>query len=247
MFPEHIEQIEAEAIAAYPNEAVWLITRNECRLVPNKSETPTEDFEVDYRTLAAAQRRGLLAVVHSHPDRLACPSAADMRAQIASAVPWGIVATDGVGCSALSWFGDQVPIPELEGRTFCHGITDCYSLIRDYYRLERGIRLPEFPRSWQWWTKGLDLYSDGFGDAGFYRLDVEPEHIREGDVQEGDVWLAQIRSPVPNHGGIYLGNELALHHVTSAYAIDKTRVSGKEPIHRWMPHITHWLRYGGDK
>ena len=124
------------------------------------------------------------------------------------------------------------------GRGFRHGVTDCYSLIRDYYRLERDVVLPEFPRDWEWWCNEQDLYRDGFGKAGFERLvDV--------DLRPGDVFLAQIRSGVPNHGGVYLGDGLALHHLAARLPVDATRLSRREPIDRWMKFISHWLRYTG--
>ena len=50
------------------------------------------------------------------------------------------------------------------------GVSDCYSLIRDWYRTERGIALPEFPRDWEWWEYGGDLYAMGFAEAGFVKL-----------------------------------------------------------------------------
>ena len=235
MLDEHHEQLRREALAAYPEEAVWLVTPGECRRVANVADDPRATFRVAKRDMAAAQARGLLAVVHSHPDYPDCPSEADMRGQLASGVPWGIVATDGQATTPVRWWGHDAREP-LVGRGFVHGITDCYSLIRDYYLLEHGAELPEFPRSWEWWRNGQDLYRDGFGRAGFRR--IEPAEARAGDM-----FFAQLRSPVPNHGGIYLGDGLALHHKTGRHAVDPSRLSQREPIARWLPHITHWLRH----
>jgi len=238
MLDEHHAQLAREAAAAYPHEAAWLITPGECRQVANVAEDPRATFRVAKRDLAAAHGRGLLAIVHSHPNGPDCPSEADMRGQLASGVPWGIISTDGERCLPPFWWGDQAETPPLVGRGFRHGVTDCYSLIRDYYRLELDIVIPEFPRSWEWWRAGQDLYRDGFGQAGFRR-------IESADARPGDVFLAQLRSPVPNHGGILLEGGLALHHKTGKLAVDATRLSMREPIARWLPHITHWLRHSG--
>ncbi|MDT8894173.1 NlpC/P60 family protein [Halomonas sp. I1] len=235
MFDEHQARIRAEAVAAYPYEAAWLITPDECRRVENVAHEPRSTFAVGKRDMASAIGRGLLAIVHSHPDYPDCPSEADMRGQMASGVPWGIVATDGESSTPIRWWGHGEREP-LVGRGFVHGITDCYALIRDYYCLEHGIDLPEFPRSWEWWRHGQDLYTDGFPQAGFRR--IEPDEARAGDM-----FFAQLRSPVPNHGGIYLGDDLVLHHKTGRQAVDATRLSMREPIARWLPHITHWLRH----
>lgn len=236
MFAEYEAQIRAEALAAVPNEAVWLITEKGCRLVENISATPTTHFEVSQSNVARATAEGLLAVVHSHAHGDPVPSEVDMHGQLASSVPWGIVATNGVTCEEIVWWGDGVPKAPLVGRGFRHGVTDCYALVRDYYKMERGVDLPEFPRGWNWWNLGEELFTTGFEKAGFVR-------INQDEVEEGDVWLAQLRSDVPNHAGILLGQGLAIHQAGSTNAYDPTRLSVREPVARYMPHITHWLRY----
>jgi proteasome lid subunit RPN8/RPN11 len=236
MFDEYREQIRREALAAYPREAVWLITPGECRQVENIASEPTKTFRVSKRDMAAAMARGLLAVVHSHPDYPACPSAADMRGQEASGAPWGIVATNGETATDIVWFGDQVERSPLIGRGFRHGVTDCYALIRDYYRSELGIDLIEFPRDWEWWLNGGDLYRDGIKPAGF-------RVIEQHEAKPGDMWIAQLRSPVPNHGGVLLEHGLGLHHPSAREPVDPSRLSVREPLARWLPYITIWLRH----
>jgi len=235
MFDEYAEQIRAEALAAYPEEAVWLITSGGCRRVTNIADDPTATFAVAKNDLAAAHGRGLLAVVHSHPDYPACPSEADMRGQLASGVPWGIVATDGINTTPVRWWGHGELEP-LVGRGFVHGVTDCYALIRDYYAAELALEIPEYPRGWDWWHRGADLYRDNFGQAGFRRIEA-------AEARPGDVWLAQLRSGVPNHGGILLEGGLALHHPSAREPVDPARLSRREPVGRWLPYITHWLRH----
>jgi proteasome lid subunit RPN8/RPN11 len=238
MFPEFLEQIRAEALAAYPEEAVWLVTPGECRLVKNTHQDPANYFSVAPRTLASAMKRGLLAVVHSHPDGFAAPSEADMRSQIDSAVPWGLLATDGVATSELVWWGAGAPLAPVIGRHFRHGVTDCYALIKDYYSVELGISLPEFPRSWEWWNEGGDGFLAGFPAAGFVRIDAS-------EAKPGDVWLAQIRSVVPNHGGVLLAGDMILHQLGATKPVDHSRLSVREPLHRYTSLITHWLRHAG--
>lgn len=238
MYEEYHRQIQDEALQAYPQEAVWAITREGCRRLQNVHPTPEEAFSVTGEEMLRVRQEGLLALVHSHPDKPQCPSEADMQGQIDSAVPWGIVCTDGNRTAPIFFWGDDAPIPPLRGRPYRHGVTDCYSVIRDYYRTEHGILLPEFPRSWDWWHHGENLYENGFKKAGFRRFDNDVERPKAGDM-----WFSQLRSKVPNHGGIYLGKELILHHPASRYAYEPSRISRREPIHRWMPYITHWLRH----
>ncbi|MGQ7247604.1 C40 family peptidase [Halomonas sp. V046] len=235
MLEQYANQIRAEALAAYPEEAVWLITDDGCRQVKNTADDPLATFAIGKRDMAAATAHGLLAIIHSHPDYPDCPSEADMRGQIASGVPWGIVATDGTDTTPIRWWGHG-DRPELIGRGFAHGVTDCYALIRDYYAMELAIDLPEFPRSWEWWLKGQDLYRDGFAEAGF-------RVIEANEARPGDMWFAQLRSDVPNHAGVLLDHGLALHHPSARNPVDPERLSRREPIGRWFPYITHWLRH----
>lgn len=229
------DKIAKEAIEDYPNEAVWLVTNNGITKVKNIAADKKSSFLVSDEDYLLASKEGLLAVIHSHPDYWACPSKSDMQQQLSTNVPWGIVSTDGDRCSQITWFG--VPSKEpLVGRGFVHGVTDCYGLIRDYYLLEKSISIPEFPRDWEWWSKGENLYSDGFSKAGFMV-------ISEKEAKVGDVWLAQVRSNVVNHGGVLIENGLTIHHPGSKNPVDKNSLSRREPIVRWLPYIVLWLRH----
>lgn len=50
------------------------------------------------------------------------------------------------------------------------------------------------------------MYLDNFSKEGFKEID-------DSDLQYGDLFIMQLESPVPNHGGIYIGDNLVLHHV----------------------------------
>lgn len=252
MFKQHYAQMMKEAVEAYPNEAVWFITEAGCWQAENTAADPQNAFSVSQEDTLKATTETLLAVVHSHPHHPPCPSEADMKGQIATGVPWGIIGTDGTTALKPYWWGATTPVADLRNRSFHHGITDCYSLIRDYYRTEMDILLPEYPRSWEWWTKGnkeapQNLYVEGFASAGFVQIPmgVNPDHFLglEVEPEPGDMWFTQLFSPVPNHGGVYLGNGLCLHHLSSSKPVDPSRPVREEPIYRWADHVTHWFRH----
>ena len=228
-----IAAIKQHVLSEYPKEACGVLLASGGYVAcQNMASNPHEQFMIDprqWRRLTKSQD-SVVAVVHSHPDRSASPSEDDMRAQISTNLPWGIVAVSGGVASDPLWFGDGLPIQPLEGRSFVHGVTDCYSLIRDWYRLNRQITLAEIPRNDDWWSHGQSLYEDHFGAVGFYPIDA-------AQLQEGDVVLARVLSKVTNHGGIYLGNGLILHHLFN-------RLSRVEPLARWQQLITHCLRHG---
>lgn len=231
--PQNDAAIKAHALEAFPREACGLITADGYLRCTNVA-TDAGEFKIDPAEYLAAGK--ILAVAHSHVNEQAAPSAADMRGQIDTAVPWGIVATDGANCTEVVWWGDGVPVPPLVERPFRHGPSgsdgrgDCFAIIKDSALLAWDVKLPEFPRDDEWWAKGGDLYREGFSAAGYRRLG------RDERPEPGDVFLAQIRSKVPNHGGVLLAGNLILHHL-------HLQLSRREPVPRWSQKlVTHWLR-----
>ncbi|MDP4299934.1 NlpC/P60 family protein [Leptothrix discophora] len=181
------------------------------------------------------------AYLHSHPYDSSRPfndthyrpewaSHRDMEMWIALGVPFGIVATDGHGCSDVLWYDDRNRAP-LEGREFVHGLHDCYSIIRDYYLSELQIDLPNFPRGWGWWNEGQNLYLEGFEQAGF-------QEIPRQEARVGDCIIYKIGTAYPNHASVIVGPDAILHHL-----ID--RLSRVEKKSRWSRHEALAVRYVG--
>lgn len=227
-------QIKQEAIAAYPNEAVWLITEAGVRQVDNIHEDPTNFFKVSALDTLQANREGLLKVVHSHCDRPHVPSEADMAGQILTAVPWGVLQTDGKNASDIIWWGEQ-DIPPLEGRGFIHGVSDCYSLFRDFYRLEYNHDIGEVPRDWEWWEGDFDLFGSLYESKGFDEVSVE-------QLQRGDAIIINIGNGFPHHCAVYLGDDLMIHHPGTLRPIHTGQLSVIEPIFRYLPHVSSFRR-----
>jgi proteasome lid subunit RPN8/RPN11 len=251
---EMIQQAQDYFRDQYPEEAVGFLRGSGFTPLANVAEDKENTFQIDPLAWVAYDTADnpVMAVIHSHPDGPAIPSEADMRGQISSGKPWAIIAIDKDVASTPVWFGDQAPIAPLLARPFVHAIFDCYSLIRDAYRLGKTalanqpdpdacvadwpfdpITLPEFPRRDNWWGRGDNLYLDNFRAAGF--------DISEGgleDVQVGDVFFMKLRSPVLNHGGIYVGGGLIMHHVTGY-------TSHRSPLTIWGPNAEMWVRYKG--
>jgi cell wall-associated NlpC family hydrolase len=239
---EAVEAFLAHAIAVYPEECIgYLDAAGAYVPLKNMAADPQAHAIPERRALAAAmQGNNLRALCHSHPGGPDCPSEADMRTQMEMEIPFAIVATNGEACMpAFAWGDELLDDGPLVGRSFRHGVTDCYAMIRAWYRVECGVDLPDYPRNWEWWRPEQvgekDLYRRYFADAGFVEAD-------RATAREGDVWLAAIRSEVPNHAGVYLGDGLALHHPSSGLENDPGRLSKRESIARWSDYITHWLR-----
>lgn len=249
--------IHAHARAEYPRESCGLVVRaadgralyRPCRNVSNEPKS----FRIDPEEyLAAAAEGAVIGLAHSHcavpasatgpaDDGPPHPSAADMTGQMASAMPWAIVLVTDRDVSDVVWWGDQLEPPPLLGREFRHGPSgsdgrgDCGALIRDWFRIERGVTIPDFARDDAWWDDGRDLYRDNFAAAGFVDLGVKTALT---DPRPGDVFLAKLKSvKVPHHGGVYVGGGLIIHHLPF-------RLSRRDPVAPWLRHaVTHWLRH----
>lgn len=204
----------------------------------------------------------VLAVVHSHTNGNLHASKVDMEQQIVSGVPWWIIICDQHNIQDAFWLGDSCPIPPLIGRKFRHGVTDCYALIRDAYRLGKEaladnadpdqritgwpfdpVMLPQVPREHLWWSDPDDvnpdanLYESYFRSAGFEVVDSDEA------PQVGDGFLArfhpgQRHNPKINHAGLYIGNGLILHHVEGA-------LSMRSPLRIYQNTISNFVRYRG--
>jgi len=237
-----VAALRLSALVEYPRECLGYVDRAGAYVpLQNVAPDPEKHALVDRAVLRRLLVSGdLRALCHSHPGGPDCPSESDGRAQIELEVPFIIVSTNGQATTEPFAFGDQLlDDAPLVGRSYRHYVSDCYDLIRVWWRREHGVWLPQYPRNWEWWrddTPGeKDLYRRYFADAGFHEID-------RSEVRHGDCWLGAIRSPVPNHAGVYLDGGLALHHPSSGLPHDPGRLSKRESIARWAPWITHWLR-----
>lgn len=256
-FAEAFEAAKTHARSSYPSESVGVVCDGIYVPLRNAAAPAEEHIEDDkncpcqlcafavaddeYLNITTGRRVDML--IHSHPNGPLFPSEIDMAQQIAMDIPWGVVATDGERCSEPAVWGTK-DIEPMIGREFMHGVSDCYSIIRDAFRLGKDalseqdidgwpyepIELPEVPRGDGWWDQdGKDLYTDLFGKFGFKKIDAS-------EARPGDVFLGSIHSKKLNHGGILVGNDLILHHIPQ-------RLSRREPAGLWGRSADLWIRY----
>lgn len=223
-----------QAKAELPKEACGLVVVKNGRQVYipcNNLARGTDNFILDPNDYEKADITGeIIAVIHSHPNMSAKPSQADLVACEASGLPWFIM---GYPSEQWEYIEPSGYIAPLIGRSWSHGVLDCYSIIRDWYLQERNIELLNFERSDEWWKIGENLYLDNFEKAGFRKIAIE-------DLQEGDVILMCINSTVPNHGALYLGNSQIIHHI-------QNRLSTRDIYGGyWLKNTYGYLRYEKD-
>jgi proteasome lid subunit RPN8/RPN11 len=195
------------ASECYPNEACGLIINigNKAHYMPcnNVSTHKTDEFEISAKEYAAAEDQGdIIGIFHSHPDTTSKPSQRDIAMCEASLLPWHIMSWPEGDLRSIVPTGEA---PPLVGRPFVHGVWDCYSCVRDWYKETKHIILPNFERRDGWWEGEEELYLDNFTKAGFAEVNDQ--------LQVGDVFLMQIQSKRVNHAAVYVGDGKILHHL----------------------------------
>jgi len=218
------EEIKAKALVhakeEAPSESVGLVHivkgRERYFRCKNQAEEPELHFSLDPADYLKCEQQGeIVAVIHSHPKTNPNPSEADKVACERSNLPWFIVNPNTEKWAYYEPSGFKLP---YVGRHWAHGIVDCYTLCKDWYERELGIKFREYNRQDEWWHKGENLYADNFKREGMKEIKLE-------EIQYGDALLMKIDSTVPNHAAIYLGENIILHHVHN-------RLSSRD-VYKW--------------
>lgn len=228
---ETIASLFEHAAKEAPRECCGLVVvrKGKERYWPCRNRTPgLGQFQMHAEDYAAAEDAGdVIAVAHSHVYAAPTPSQADLTSCEVSGLPWIIVNWPVGHRHIFEPSGYETP---LIGCQFSHGVNDCYSLIRRYYQRELSITLPDFEREDDWWKTDKNLYVDNFATAGFVRID-------DASLRQHDVILMRLGADVTNHGAVYLGQNLILHH-------PMRRLSGRDPFGgMWHKISSHYLRH----
>jgi proteasome lid subunit RPN8/RPN11 len=201
-----VEEVYAHAIATAPHECCGLaiIFKGKLKYIPCTNMLSGDAFCIPVEEYAKAEELGeVVGVCHSHVNIPAVPSEADKVACEASQVPWLIVSIPTKEFTILNPEGYKAP---LIGRPFYHGVLDCYSIVRDYYKEVLNISIPDFRRDNCWWDLGQNLYLENYEKAGFTKVQ---------DLKEHDVILMALGSTIVNHAAVYIGDNKVLQHCTN--------------------------------
>ena len=195
----------------------------------NLSMTAFQCFIIDPEDYIKADNTGdIIAVVHSHPVTPPVPSQSDKVACEQSGLVWYIVNPKTESWGYLEPTGYKAPIL---GREWAWGVTDCYTLVRDWYKEKLNINLID-------WQRPTTL--EDFNKEPMFEKCAEETGFRELSPDEklidGDLLFMSIFSNNLNHVAIFIDGDV-LHHLAD-------RLSCIEPYSEWLLKCTgKRLRY----
>lgn len=233
---EVFEQIKQHTLSCYPNEMCGIIVDGSFVSITNIHEEPENNFTLSPIELVPYLGR-ITYIVHSHCRDIRKPEIFDLRTpsypdtigQKKSGIPWLIVGCEGVTVT------EPLQIPRVKNnnyleRPFIWFISDCYSLVQDYYWFEFGIDLPDHKADEDYSNirKLHNLFDNYIQEYGFIELSVNTK------LQKGDILLLDNAGHVRNHLGIYDGEGCILH---------QDMLSVKEQLEHFIGRFHKVLRY----
>ena len=120
----------------------------------------------------------------------------------------------------------------LIGRRWEYGKADCYTLMRDYFKLQ-GVELPDFPRPDNTETC-QSIFLEQMPKHGFYQVAFESR-------KPGDVLIMRLGKATPMHAAILLPDLQILHQKHES-------LSAVEPLRRYyVTKVAAVFRYAADR
>lgn len=232
MILDFLEEIQQHFEKEYPREGCGVITvvKGKASWVPCKNiASNDEDFIFDSQEYLKIHRTSdIIAIVHSHPDSSCEPSEHDINYCNSLGIPYYIFSYPDMDLHIQQPDTDTT---ELYGRDYAFGKYDCFEAARDFLKRE-SITIPHrIAFEDDWWEKDLNYFCEELmAEWGFKKISLQ-------EVQKNDILLFQNNSEVPNHCGVYLGNETFYHHAVN-------RLSCRESLYPlWIKFLVEAYRY----
>lgn len=225
-----IDEIQEHLRKEYPREGCGVIgiVKGKKKFFPCENvASDDDDFIIsssDYLKLKKSV--DIVGIVHSHPDASNTPSENDINNCNALGIPYYIFSYPEMDLHIQEPAKNFNP---LIGREYKFGISDCFEASRDWLAQENINIPPRAPFEDDWWKKNLNYFTEeNISSWGFVKVD---------SPKKNDVLIFQVKADVPDHCGIYLGNDVFFHHA-------ENRLSCRESILPfWHKKIVGIYRY----
>lgn len=189
----------------------------------NLSAQSDEYFILDPEDYIKGSNLGeITAIIHSHPDTPPVASQADKMSCEQTKLPWYIVNPKTETWGYYEPCGYEAP---LLGRPWVWAVTDCWSLVVDWYKKEKGIKLLDYERPTRIEDFTDDPVFEKYLPSRGFRL-LRPEE----PLINGDVLAMSILGKGLNHVAIFIDGDV-LHHSAD-------RLSCREPYSPWLLKCT---------
>jgi len=189
----------------------------------NLSAQSDEYFILDPEDYIKGSNLGeITAIIHSHPDTPPVASQADKMSCEQTKLPWYIVNPKTETWGYYEPCGYEAP---LLGRPWVWAVTDCWSLVVDWYKKEKGIKLLDYERPTRIEDFTDDPVFERYLPSRGFRL-LRPEE----PLINGDVLAMSILGKGLNHVAIFIDGDV-LHHSAD-------RLSCREPYSPWLLKCT---------
>lgn len=227
-----LNSIIEQAELAFPSEACGFILADySIRPCENKAPDPTKSFLIDPLDFIK-HKDTIIAVYHSHPNKDPLPSEEDKLSSNRSRLPFYILSYPSKEVYVYNPVATE--IQPYEGRKFIYGLSDCLSLVTEFYSRELGINLGNgYRKYWDWWQdiEHENDFINGILEEGFEKVTT---------LEKNDIIIMQVGAKVPNHLAVYLGDSIILHH-PSIGNLSRQEVYG----FYWRNNTVAYLRYRG--
>ncbi len=207
------EQIKSIAASRAPEEACGLIVKSGNELIcfecKNLAENKLTNFIIDGKDYIKAARFGSIeALFHSQEnDFNDGESQLDIINSRIHKIP-SIVYSWKTG--SFFEINHDTPLKDYLNVKFEIGKNDCFTLVQNYYNKELNIKINNYTRDNNWDILNPSIIEDSFPKEGFVTVSVR-------DIEKNDILLFSVGTSEASHIGIYLGDNMFLHHPRNKY------------------------------
>ena len=154
-----------------------------------------------YDYLSASKAGEIVAVFHTHPNSIEKPSILDVINSENHNINYIIYSLKSDKFLEYKPCGNKF-LNMFLGKSFEIGVNDCFTLVRDFFKVKYGFNIHNVYRDKDWRKANKDLIKTEQEKSDF---------VEVKDLQEDDILAFSLDKKSATHLGIYLGNNCFLH------------------------------------